>query len=141
MITPVEAEVLLIAYRKYVDSVPIVSPQDIAEERGISRPAALNHLRKLSERGMGIYLEKKGFAIGERGVRYSRRLIRNHRVLESYFTEVLGIPLEKACAEARRLQYHVGTDVVERICTLVGHPTRCPHGEEIPEDNLWDGGD
>ena len=132
MLTRVESEILLFAYEKYLSEEPLVTPGEVAAVRNISRPAAQAHLKRLSSRGMGRYFKNKGFAIGERGRAYSRRLIRNHRVLETYLCRVLGLPLEKACEEASNLQYHASEELVERLCEAAGNPRKCPHGLEIP---------
>lgn len=133
MLTRVESEILLFAYEKYLKEEPLITPGEVAEARGISRPAAQAHLKKLTSRGMGRYFKNKGFAIGERGRAHCRRLIRNHRILETYFCRVLGFPLKKACEEARNLQYHTSEELVERLREASGNPHRCPHGYEIPE--------
>ena len=41
---------------------------------------------------------------------------------------------ESAC----KFEHILSPDVTERICTLLGHPTACPHGSPIPKGDCCD---
>jgi DtxR family transcriptional regulator, Mn-dependent transcriptional regulator len=61
-----------------------------------------------------------------------RMTIRRHRLAEKLMTDVLNLRGDnwdnKACEFEHLL--HEGVDV--KICTMLNHPTTCPHGKPIP---------
>lgn len=66
----------------------------------------------------------------ERGLYRARRLIRAHRLAERLLNDVLGLTnYEVAACE---FEHIVDTDLVDGICTLLGHPRKCPDGMPIP---------
>ena len=69
-------------------------------------------------------------AFTDKGESKSRSLIRAHRLAERLLHDVLGIDnYELAACE---FEHIVATDLVDGICTLLGHPRRCPDGLAIP---------
>jgi DtxR family Mn-dependent transcriptional regulator len=63
------------------------------------------------------------------GERRARQLVRSHRLAERLVQDVLGQSAETSACEFEHL---LGTEVVDAICTLLGHPRECPHGYPIP---------
>jgi DtxR family Mn-dependent transcriptional regulator len=63
------------------------------------------------------------------GERRARQLVRSHRLAERLVHDVLGRSAEPSACEFEHL---LGTEVVDAICTLLGHPRECPHGYPIP---------
>jgi DtxR family Mn-dependent transcriptional regulator len=63
------------------------------------------------------------------GERRARQLVRSHRLAERLVQDVLGQSAEPSACEFEHL---LGTEVVDAICTLLGHPRECPHGNPIP---------
>ncbi len=63
------------------------------------------------------------------GERRARQLVRSHRLAERLVQDVLGQAAEPSACEFEHL---LGTEVVDAICTLLGHPRECPHGYPIP---------
>jgi DtxR family Mn-dependent transcriptional regulator len=64
------------------------------------------------------------------GTAHAGRLIRAHRIGERLIHDVLGRDFETGACE---LEHILATEVVDGICTLLGHPRECPHGFPIPE--------
>ena len=62
-----------------------------------------------------------------------------HRLAERLFRDVLGIHDEDEIeSSACKFEHILSPDVTERICTLLGHPTACPHGSPIPKGDCCD---
>jgi putative ABC transport system ATP-binding protein len=69
----------------------------------------------------------------------ARNVIRRHRLAERLFMDVLSIRDETEVeASACKFEHILSPDVTERICTLLGHPTACPHGSPIPKGDCCD---
>ena len=63
----------------------------------------------------------------------ARNIIRRHRLAERLFMDVLSIRDEEEVeSNACKFEHILSPDVTDRICTLLGHPTACPHGSPIP---------
>ncbi|MEI6437174.1 MAG: metal-dependent transcriptional regulator [Candidatus Omnitrophota bacterium] len=92
----------------------------------------LAQLQELSCRGL-IDLSKDGTTVKltEDGELRARQLIRAHRLAERLIADVLGGgDMEKIACE---FEHTVSLELVNGICTLLGHPKECPHGLPIPE--------
>lgn len=76
--------------------------------------------------GEKISLTDKGFAQAE-------QIMRRHRLAERLLTDVLGMKLDDIEVAACEFEHVLASELVESICTLLGHPRECPHGGRIPE--------
>jgi DtxR family Mn-dependent transcriptional regulator len=77
--------------------------------------------------------ENKAIALTEEGEVYARDLVRKHRLAERLLHDVLRMRDKNFETEACAFEHLLAPQVVEGICTLLGHPRRCPHGLPIPE--------
>jgi DtxR family Mn-dependent transcriptional regulator len=75
-----------------------------------------------------IYMSGKGRQIAE-------GLIRRKRLGEVLLESVLSIRGERADRIVCEFEHEIIPEVEESICTLLGHPTECPHGHKIPPGN------
>ncbi|MDX1584725.1 MAG: metal-dependent transcriptional regulator, partial [Thermoanaerobaculia bacterium] len=66
------------------------------------------------------------------GEERARGIIRRHRLAEILFSEVLEVDWEDAEASACEFEHMLSERVVDRVCTFLGHPPKCPHGLAIP---------
>jgi DtxR family Mn-dependent transcriptional regulator len=80
------------------------------------------------------YLKESGKQVSmtAEGEKEARRLIRAHRLSERLFTDVLDITPQNMEKYACTFEHFLGDEVVNSICTMLGHPTECPHGHQIP---------
>jgi DtxR family Mn-dependent transcriptional regulator len=73
---------------------------------------------------------KQKVALTRKGEDYARRIIRAHRLAERLIYDVLGNVCESGACE---FEHTINSELVDSICTLLGHPRECPHGMPIPE--------
>jgi len=66
------------------------------------------------------------------GEERARGIVRRHRLAEVLFSEVMGSDLEEAEESACEFEHTLTERVVDRVCTFMGHPPKCPHGKPIP---------
>ena len=74
--------------------------------------------------------EKMNIALTDQGNQHARKIIRAHRIGERLIYDVFGGNFETAACE---FEHTVTDELVNGICTLLGHPRECPHGMHIPE--------
>lgn len=60
----------------------------------------------------------------------ARNLVRAHRLAERLLHDVMGGEFEAGACE---FEHTVSLELVDGICTLLGHPKECPHGLPIPQ--------
>ena len=90
-------------------------------------------LRKLqAEAWLALTDEEKKIALTEKGKGEARRLVRAHRLAERLLCDVLGCREETMETSACEFEHLVAPELVDSICTLLGHPMQCPHGRPIP---------
>ena len=68
-----------------------------------------------------------------RGCREALRLVRRHRLIETFLMEHLGYSWQDVHEEAERLEHAVSDEFTERLAEMLGHPGRDPHGDPIPD--------
>ncbi|MEM5789301.1 MAG: iron chelate uptake ABC transporter family permease subunit [Syntrophobacteraceae bacterium] len=81
------------------------------------------------------HLERQasGFALTEKGHSEATRVLRAHRLWETYLHHV-GTPAEEIHPVAHRLEHISDVQTVEYLDDLLIHPEVDPHGKEIPQD-------
>jgi DtxR family Mn-dependent transcriptional regulator len=98
-------------------------PQPVDELKG-----ALDELA-----GDGLVRTEPRIELTVAGEERARGIVRRHRLAEVLFAEVLGVDLADAEASACEFEHMLSEPVVERVCTFMGHPPKCPHGLAIPQ--------
>ena len=68
----------------------------------------------------------------ETGQKKAMPIIRRHRLAERLLNDVLGVSDEVFERGACQFEHFINEDITASICTLLGHPTVCPHGKNIP---------
>ncbi len=69
----------------------------------------------------------------ETGRQQAVRLVRSHRLWETYLVEYLGLPLDRVHEPATRMEHFIDEDLQQRLTTEVAEITTDPHGREIPD--------
>ncbi|MBI4834653.1 MAG: metal-dependent transcriptional regulator [Planctomycetes bacterium] len=67
------------------------------------------------------------------GKRYAAGIIRRHRLAERMLVDILNMDIDVIEPRACEFEHVIIDEVVDSICTLLGHPKECPHGLPIPE--------
>ncbi len=68
----------------------------------------------------------------EAGQKKAMQIIRRHRLAERLLNDVLGVSDEVFERGACQFEHFINEDITASICSLLGHPTVCPHGKNIP---------
>ncbi len=93
-------------------------------------------LKHLAAFGLVEHNRYRGVELTGAGERIALEVIRHHRLLELYLVKALGVPWDRADAEAEVLEHVLSEDLEERLAKLLGNPTRDPHGDPIPSQDL-----
>lgn len=68
----------------------------------------------------------------EAGIERARDVVRRHRLAERLMADVLGMAPDSGEYIAGEMEHIVSPELADSICTLLGHPTECPHHNPIP---------
>ncbi len=110
----------------------VAAPKDLSSRLSVSSASVTEMLRRLQELGLVEYERYRGASLTEEGHAEALRLVRRHRLIETFLLEHLGYPWEEVHEEAERLEHAVSDNFTERVAQLLGHPDRDPHGAPIP---------
>lgn len=113
-----------------------VGSLEIANSLGVSCATASETLKKLCEKGMLVREPWRGVSLSELGLREINRIIRNHRIFETYAHRFLSVSLNDACECAYRVEIYLSDEIVDSMCRVLGHPEKCPHNKDIPRGVL-----
>jgi DtxR family transcriptional regulator, Mn-dependent transcriptional regulator len=74
----------------------------------------------------------------QEGKEEGRRTIRRHRLAERLMMDVLNIRGESGEERACQFEHLLNEEVDAKVCTMLNHPTTCPHGKPIPPGECCD---
>lgn len=104
----------------------------LASAMGVVPGTATSMVKALAESGLAEYEPRSGVRLSAAGERLALHVIRRHRLIELFLVRVLGLDWSEVHPEAERLEHAISDRVLERLDTLLGHPTADPHGDPIP---------
>lgn len=109
---------------------PLVKIKEISSQLKVASPSAVQMLKKLEKRGYVKYRAREGVELTAKGRAIATRILRNHRLIEVLMKKTLqkNIDEEVVCG----IEHHLSEEIADAICTSLGHPRRCPHGNAIP---------
>jgi DtxR family transcriptional regulator, Mn-dependent transcriptional regulator len=120
----------------------VVTTTTLAHRVEVAPPSASAMLRRLREADLVTGGGGHGLELTEHGRRHALRVVRRHRLVETFLAEVLDVPWDEVHEEAERLEHALSPALEDRIATRLGEPTHDPHGDPIPprdgeHDEAW----
>jgi DtxR family Mn-dependent transcriptional regulator len=106
---------------------------NIARAMQLSPPTVHEMVGRLVNDG---YVERnpdKSLAFTESGREHASYIVRRHRMIERFLTDVLGIPWDEVHEEAERIEHAMSPVLEEKMRLAIGDATTCPHGHPIIE--------
>lgn len=110
----------------------IVSTGQIAKEMGVSPGSVTGMIKTLTEANLTTYTPYEGVRLTEPGRRLALKVIRRHRLLETFLTRTLHMPWDEVHEEAEILEHAVSDRLIDRIDDFLNTPEVDPHGDPIP---------
>jgi DtxR family Mn-dependent transcriptional regulator len=106
---------------------------NIARAMQLSPPTVHEMIGRLIDDG---YVERnadKTLAFTASGREHASYIVRRHRMIERFLTDVLHIPWDEVHEEAERIEHAMSPVLEERMRAAIGDATTCPHGHPIVE--------
>ncbi len=105
---------------------------DLAEHLQVSPPAVSRMLKQMERQSLVAHTPYYGVHLTEKGRGVALKIVRRHRLLERFLTDVLGYDSHAVHDEAERLEHHISEKFELQIEKLMNFPKTCPHGSPIP---------
>ncbi len=119
-----------IYYIEHEGEVP--RPGRLAEWLGVSAPTVTVSLQRLARDGLVRIAEDRSVELTDSGSDAAATIVRRHRIVERWLTDVLGLDWATADLEAAQLTHGMSDLVLDRLDDRLGRPNTCPHGNLIP---------
>jgi len=110
----------------------VVRPGKVAAWLSVSPPTVSEAMQRLERDGWIEIAHDRSVALTPKGNEVAANLVRHHRILERWLTDVLGLDWASADDEAERLSSAVSDFLIDRIDASLDRPLTCPHGNPIP---------
>lgn len=112
-----------------------VSTTALAGELDRSAASVTNMVKGLADQGLLVHEPYRGVRLTPRGETTALRIIRRHRVIETYLIERLGYTWDGVHEEAERLEHAASDGLIDRMARALGDPDEDPHGAPIPSSD------
>src|ERR687896_62272 len=106
---------------------------NVARAMQLSAPTVHEMIGRLERDGYITRGDDKSISFTDSGQRHAEEIVRRHRLIERFLTDVLGIPWDEVHEEAERLEHAMSPVLEERMLAAIGDATTCPHGHPIVE--------
>jgi len=104
----------------------------IASRVGVSAPSVSIMLQRLRDGGLVVRGSGGEVQLTPHGRQHALRVVRRHRLVETFLVEVLNLGWDEIHEEAERLEHALSPLLEDRIARLLGDPEEDPHGDPIP---------
>ena len=128
--TPAEEEYLQTIYWLEEAGLPITGA-NVARALQVAPPTVHEMVGRLEADGYITRDPDRSLVFTEDGREHAAGVVRRHRLIERFLTDVLGIPWDEVHEEAERLEHAMSPVLEERMLAAIGDARTCPHGHPI----------
>src|SRR6266513_42917 len=136
--TVAEEEYLQTIYWLKEANLPITGA-NIARAMQLSAPTVHEMVGRLEADGYVTRNEDKSLDFTPTGHEHAAGVVRRHRLIERFLTDVLGIPWDEVHEEAERLEHAMSPVLEARMLAAIGDAKTCPHGHPIEAGSRIEG--
>jgi DtxR family Mn-dependent transcriptional regulator len=104
---------------------------NVARAMQLSAPTVHEMVGRLERDGYITRSSDKAISFTSQGLAHAEQIVRRHRLIERFLTDVLGIPWDDVHEEAERLEHAMSPKLEERMLAAIGDAKTCPHGHPI----------
>ena len=109
-----------------------ITPSVLATRLGLAASSVTEMVKKLAASGLVTHVPYGAVTLTEDGRMLALRMVRRHRLIETWLVESFGYTWDEVHDEAEVLEHAVSDRLLEAIAEQLGHPARDPHGDPIP---------
>jgi DtxR family Mn-dependent transcriptional regulator len=128
--TVAEEEYLQILFWLKEAGLPMTGA-NVARAMQLSAPTVHEMLGRLEQDGYITRGSDRAITFTGSGSEHAEGIVRRHRLIERFLTDVLGVPWDEVHEEAERLEHAMSPVLEERMLAAIGDAKTCPHGHPI----------
>jgi DtxR family Mn-dependent transcriptional regulator len=128
--TVAEEEYLQILFWLQEAGLPMTGA-NVARAMQLSPPTVHEMVGRLERDGYITRDKERTIAFTPSGAEHAEGIVRRHRLIERFLTDVLGVPWDEVHEEAERLEHAMSPVLEERMLAAIGDAKTCPHGHPI----------
>ena len=104
----------------------------LAARLGLAASSVTEMVKKLAVAGLVMHVPYGAVTLTDDGRVLALRMLRRHRLIETWLVESFGYGWDEVHPEAEVLEHALSDRLLEAISEKLGHPLRDPHGDPIP---------
>jgi DtxR family transcriptional regulator, Mn-dependent transcriptional regulator len=104
---------------------------NVARAMQLSPPTVHEMVGRLERDGYITRRRDRTISFTQAGAEHAEGIVRRHRMIERFLTDVLGVPWDQVHEEAERLEHAMSPLLEERMQAAIGKAETCPHGHPI----------
>jgi DtxR family Mn-dependent transcriptional regulator len=104
---------------------------NVSRAMQLSAPTVHEMVGRLERDGYITRAGDKTISFTPSGHEHAEQIVRRHRLIERFLTDVLGIPWDEVHEEAERMEHVMSPRLEERMLAAIGDAKTCPHGHPI----------
>jgi DtxR family Mn-dependent transcriptional regulator len=104
---------------------------NVARAMQLSAPTVHEMVGRLERDGYITRGADRAIAFTPQGAEHAEGIVRRHRLIERFLTDVLGVPWDEVHEEAERLEHAMSPVLEERMLAAIGDAKTCPHGHPL----------
>jgi DtxR family Mn-dependent transcriptional regulator len=104
---------------------------NLARAMQLSAPTVHEMVGRLERDGYISRAADRTIAFTASGAEHAEGIVRRHRLIERFLTDILGVPWDEVHEEAERLEHAMSPVLEERMRAAIGDAKTCPHGHPI----------
>src|ERR1700720_2636664 len=128
--TVAEEEYLQILFWLHEAGLPMTGA-NVARAMQLSPPTVHEMVGRLERDGYITRNSSRTISFTATGAEQAEGIVRRHRLIERFLTDVLGVPWDEVHEEAERLEHAMSPVLEERMRAAIGDAKTCPHGHPI----------
>ena len=104
---------------------------NVARAMQLSPPTVHEMIGRLERDGYITRGSDRAIAFTDSGAEHAEGIVRRHRLIERFLTDILGVPWDEVHEEAERLEHAMSPVLEQRMLAAIGDAKTCPHGHPI----------
>ncbi len=110
-----------------------VSTGTLAADLGLTPGTVTAMLKSMARRGLVTYRPYAGVQLTDAGRSAALKVLRRHRLIETFLVRVMDYDWSEVHAEAEQLEHAASEALIDRMAEMLDHPAYDPHGDPIPD--------
>ncbi len=128
--TVAEEEYLQILFWLQEAGLPMTGA-NVARAMQLSAPTVHEMVGRLERDGYITRAQDRVISFTPDGATHAEEIVRRHRLIERFLTDILGVPWDEVHEEAERLEHAMSPVLEQRMLAAIGDAKTCPHGHPI----------